>query len=643
MNGFSKKIILAVLCALSVCAGGFFAFSAVRIQTDRPKQSAPAAQTAVGVEKEQTTVSQTAPPEKTSSPDPQSTAAAETASASTETAPDAAETAPAATNETTGAAETTASGASAAEKSSLLSLPAAAQTTEAEEKGVTVIDRFRLKESKIMSVRENTKVTDYLAAMGDAHAYMFSTTSRGVLQIGFHFGVSEFSGTPWVIYLYEAYSENGEAENDAWRLLTRLDITSGDAEITKTEKIGIYPGDYALIVTTGDVYSAADYTLMAAFVTNAPWEAEPNNSRTRYNELAAGVRTGGSSSNTLASDQDWYLIEMPAPGYISVLFEHEKLGGVSVGWFLTLMNERGETIFRQRSNLQDAETTSGEIGLDAGYYYLNVEPNVRQDADYFITCERVLTDEYEKELNEASETANEIPISDRTNRISGSLAEKDGTPDRDCYRFTLPSDGVISFTFLHKDLLRPRDGWRIILKDAAGEELFRTTSRWIDTTVASPQIGLSAGTYYICVDGEDMLYTNETYTINVTFVAGKNWESENNDTAELADPVEPGVIRYGTLVSAGLEFDTDYYAFSVQKTSAVTLTFSHNTVSGEGEGWVVSLADEKGTVLTSFASMLETRSVTSALVNLAPGRYYIRIDAGTRFSDAKYGVTVNFK
>ncbi|MBQ6019840.1 MAG: hypothetical protein IJL26_06635 [Clostridia bacterium] len=618
MNGFSKKLIFSILCAVILCAGGVFAVSTARTQPQTARR--PAAATVVGLAQERITLPPTEPTTAVS------TAAAQTRSDTTEaTAP-----------ETTRRETTTQT-----ESRSTLVLTTA-DDSEPEE-GIVAIDRFRLRESKVLPVRANTKITDYLAAKGDARAYTFSAEARGVLQIGFRFDVSEVAGTPWIVYLYEAYSSRGTGGNDAWRLLTRLDVASTESEIVKTEKIGIYPGDYALIVAAGDVYSAADYTLMAAFVSNTPWEAEPNDTRTRYNELTPGVRTGGSTSNALSADRDCYLIEMPAPGFVSLLFEHEKLGGVSVGWFLTLTNERGETIYRQRSFLQDAETASGEIGLDAGYYYLTVEPHIRQDADYYLTCIRERTDDYEKELNDAPGAANELPITERTNRVSGSLSEKDGTPDVDRYRFTLTTDGVISFTFLHRDLLRPRDGWRIVLTNADGEKIFGTTSKWNETTVASPQIGLGAGTYEISVDGEDMLYTNETYTLNVTHAAGRNWETENNDTPDRADPVAPGVIRYGTLVSAGLEYDTDYYSFSIEKTAAVSLTFSHNTVSGTGEAWIVSLTDEAGRVLTTLSSRLETRTVTSALVNLSPGKYYIRVDTGTRFSDVKYGVTLNLK
>ena len=642
MNGFLKKLTVSVLCAILICAGVVFAFSSAHTLPQSERRFAASATASAEHENERITLPSTETAASNTTEEASVGSAQTAATGTTETA------APA-QNDTTGEAGAQTDAAAPSEttapttvNSSVLPLTAAQETTEPDE-GITVIDKFRLKESKIMQVRANTKITDYLAAMGDAHAYTFSADARGVMQIGFHYGVSEMSGTPWVVSLYEAYSVNGTAENDAWRLLTRLNVTSTEGEITKTEKIGIYPGDYALIVSTGDVYSAADYTLMAALITNTPWEAEPNGSRTRYNALSPGVRVGGSSSNALSADRDCYLIEMPAPGFISLLFEHEKLGGVSVGWFLTLTNEQGETIYRQRSYLQDAETTSGEIGLDAGYYYLTVDPHIRQDADYYITCTREVTDGYERELNDAHDRADTLDISERTNRISGSLSEKDGTPDVDRYRVTLKNDGVISFTFLHKDLLRPRDGWRIVLTDDAGEKIFSMTSKWNETTVSSPQIGLSAGTYYFSVDGEDMLYTNETYTINVTHAAGKNWESENNDTAERADSVTPGAIRYGTLVAAGLDFDTDYYSFTTEKTAAATLTFTHNTVSGNGEGWIVVLTDEAGNVLTSFSSRLETRNVTSALINLAPGKYYIRVESGARFSDVKYGLTVNLK
>lgn len=630
MRSLRKKLTMLLVCALLLCAGGSFALSGARSQPAGTRSAAPAPRQTAYEQEEGVTL----PAEPTAaavSTEPTASAAETTGAGETSTVPE--------------DAVTTAKETSAGKKAdpSVLSLTTTVPEKENGDPDAVVIGRFSLKESKIMPVRANAVVTDYLAAMGDAHAYTFSVEERGVMQIGFNYGVAEFSGVPWVVYLYEAYSANGTDVNDGWRLLTNLNISSSEVDVVKTEKIGLYPGDYAVVVSTGDVYSAADYTLMAAFITNTPWEAEPNDSRTRYNELSPGVKTGGSSANTPAADRDWFLVSLPAPGYISILFEHEKLGGAGVGWFLTLTNERGETILRQRSYLQDAETRSGEIGLDAGTYYLCVEATVRQDADYYITCGYEATDAYEKELNDTPENAGALTISGRSNRVSGSLSEKDGVPDADYYRMELANDGVISFTFLHKDLLRPRDGWRIVLTAEDGEEIFRMNSRWNEPDVSSPQIGLSAGTYYFRVDGEDMLFSQETYTISVTHAAGRNWETENNDTPASADPLTPGVIRYGTLVNAGLEYDTDYYSFTLEKTSAVTITFSHNTAIGTGEGWVIALTDESGRVLSSFSSKWETRSVNSALINLAPGKYYIRVDTGDIFSDVKYGVTLNIK
>ena len=628
MIHFSKKTHLLPLCAALLAAGSLFAVSAATRTAPAAHSPAPAG----------ALVRAEAPAEP-------GTAAQETAGApQTEPGATAAQPVPqteAETGEAPGSRQPSEKETEQTDAPSVLSLTTTAPETTVRSDQFTAIGPFNVRKDSVLSVRANTKISDHLASANDAHAYTFSVTERGVLQIGFNYGVAEVTGTPWILYLYENYSSDGTAENDAWRMLTMLNVPSGKTETLKTEKIGLYPGDYAIVAATGDSFSAADYEMAAAFVANTPWEAEPNNTKTRYNELAPGVKTGGSSANTAAGDEDVFLITVPARGAVSLLFEHEKLGGTGVGWILTLRNEAGETLYRERAYSQEAQTFSGEIGLPPGAYYLTVTAHLREDADYYLTCDYRQTDAFETETNDSRDAATDVAIEGRAVSFGGSLSEKYGVPDVDNYRFTLPSDGVISFAFLHKDLLRPRDGWRIVLSDEAGEELFRMNSRWNETSVASPQIGLSAGTYYLTVDGEDMLFTCETYTVNLTFAAGKNWEAESNDAPETANPLTPDTIRYGTLVSAGLLYDADYYVFTLPKTATVSLTLSHNLLSGTGEGWRVSLLDQSGSTLTAFTSRWDQRTAESGLLTLPAGTYYVRVDTGTIFSSAKYGLTVN--
>ena len=505
------------------------------------------------------------------------------------------------------------------------------------------IGKYTVSDRAITPINVNRVVNGYLNILGDKRVYSFDLSARGYMQIGFNFGTSEVLGVPWVVTLYENYASDGGDEKDAFRLITSMNVYSTAADTVKTETTGLYPGSYVIVVSTGDVCSVADFAFMAAFKDDLPWEAEPNDTKTRYNALALNTKTGGSSANSLTGDTDWYMIELPARGIVNIEFSHKELEGASVGWFVTLRNDNDEIITRMRSYQRDGSITSGEIGLDAGIYYITVESNVVQTDDYFLTCSYQEIKTYETENNDTPATANYISTNGREGGVSGSLSDKDTVPDRDYYKFLLDSDGVISFLFVHPDFGRPRDGWNVKLLDANGAEIYKFVSRWNTMTVTTPQIGLNAGTYYILVDGENMLLNSGTYVIGATFAGGSNWESERNDTFATADPLALNTPRYGTLVNAGLEYDVDYYTFTLDEIRAVTVTFAHDALNGDSDGWHVSLLDQGGKEITGFRSLWNNRSVTSTLVNLSPGRYYIKVDTGTMFSSEKYSVTVNVK
>ena len=176
----------------------------------------------------------------------------------------------------------------------------------------------------------------------------------------------------------------------------------------------------------------------------------------------------------------------------------------------------------------------------------------------------------------------------------------------------------------------------------SGEVLYETVSRWCDMAVTSPQIGLSAGTYYLVVDGEDMLLNSGTYVLGITYAAGDNWESEPNNSSEQADTLVRNETVYGTLISTGLSYDTDWFTFELTQTSSVRLLFTHEAQSEAYEGWVIDLYDEAGNQITDLRSLWSDAEKQSEILRLAPGKYTVRVDTGARFTDIRYGLQVRY-
>ena len=516
-----------------------------------------------------------------------------------------------------------------------------AEETEPIEMGSDfAVGPFRPTGGRVTPITVNTEVTDTLWSLGDCRAYSFTAANRGVARLSFSYNVSEVAGTPWMLYLYEAYSSDGSGENDSYRLLTQMQVTSTETGELIGDKVGIYPGSYMIIVTTGDICSVDQYTLRLAFAEGAAWEAEPNDSQNRYSELALGTRTGGASADKTGGDTDWFLFELPERGIIDLTFEHADENLPQVGWLVTLMTEDGDILYDGRSYYSDTAITSGEIGLEAGIYYVRVSSHILSTIDYYLTVDYEAISTYETELNDTLETADELPLNGEEAGVSGSLSDKNTRPDKDYYRFSPERDGVFSFSFIHQDYTRNRDGWTVSILDEAGNELYSMVSRWCDMAVTSPQIGLSAGTYYLLVDGEDMLLNSGTYVVGVTYAVGDNWEAEKNDTYETANPITLNQMTYGTLIGMGLSYDTDVYAFSLSATSSVRLLFTHEDLAQDYEGWEIGIYRADGTHITDFTSLWSQTESESELLRLAAGDYYVVVETGARFSEVRYGLQI---
>ena len=495
---------------------------------------------------------------------------------------------------------------------------------------------------RVTPISLNAAVTDSLWNINDCRAYSFTLQNRSIVRLEFDYTVSEVVGTPWRLYLYEAYAKDGEGKKDSYRFLSELDVTSAEAGTVQGDKVGLYPGEYLIFVAAGDVCSVDEFTLRLACLENVAWEAEPNDTQTRYTELPLNVRTGGASSSKTGGDVDWFLFELPERGIINLSFEHNDEQLPQVGWLVTVLNETGDILYDGRSYYNNKQITSGEIGLDAGVYYVRVTSHILSTVDYYLTCDYEPIDTYETEMNDTPETANVLPLNGEESGVSGSLSDKNTRPDRDYYCFAPERNGVISFSFIHQDYTRNRDGWTIRLLNESGEVLYETVSRWCDMAVTSPQIGLSAGTYYLVVDGEDMLLNSGTYVLGITYAAGDNWESEPNNSSEQADTLVRNETVYGTLISTGLSYDTDWFTFELTQTSSVRLLFTHEAQSEAYEGWVIDLYDEAGNQITDLRSLWSDAEKQSEILRLAPGKYTVRVDTGARFTDIRYGLQVRY-
>ncbi|MDR1628807.1 MAG: hypothetical protein LBS36_01120 [Oscillospiraceae bacterium] len=494
-------------------------------------------------------------------------------------------------------------------------------------------------EDSMRQITPNKAVAGKIVTRGDKQYYTFTVTQRGYIELEFvHENVSGM--TPcWNTYLYERYLSEGSGGEKQYRELTVLSA-SLDSEPAYSNRVGVYPGTYVLLVTNTTAYSSSEYILTAKFVQSNDYEAECNDSVYRYNEIYSGRPVKGSSSYfSEGKDLDYFMFEMKNSGYAELSFLHEDLKLPTVAWRVTLMDEDGSVLYIERSSLRETEKASGAIGLKKGIYFIEVASHEYNGAEYTLRLTAFSHSSYEAEPNDAFETAN--PLTNKT-PVYGALTLRSSPMERDYYKISMPSRGYLQLSLDHEDLIRELDGWNIYIYNANRRVLYSDVSYWNTASVQSPKIGLPAGDYYICIDAENRHHNYATYKLTASYELTTAWEIEDNNSHDRANPITIGSSVRGALIPVNLDYDVDYFCFDVQQTTKIAFRFEHKNLNASYDGWEISLLDASRSQLKRIVSGWDEVSKTSDNVTLTPGRYYIKVDVdnGMSFSSEEYLLTL---
>lgn len=240
----------------------------------------------------------------------------------------------------------------------------------------------------------------------------------------------------------------------------------------------------------------------------------------------------------------------------------------------------------------------------------------------------------EQEPNDTIVTAN--PVSLNT-AVTGNLYK---TSDKDWFEFTLPSAGMVQLSFGHEYVDLDSDCWRTYLYTAENKEIVYFQWKGNATvTEQSGQIGLEAGTYYVCVTKTPAYRYDVDYQFTVNFTASNTWETEFNDTAATADPMALNTKYSGSIMNSR---DEDWYVFTLPSSETVQLVFGNEPVTTFGNNWRTTIyTSEKKKVVSSTWRGDATTDQTSDKCSLAAGTYYLCVEGmiGNR-KDETYWITI---
>ena len=511
--------------------------------------------------------------------------------------------------------------------------------------------------STMRPLRFGATVTTALPAAGSGVVYILNVTERGHIQYTLGYPSNgPFSDVGWKLTLYEEYDITGNSGGKAYRMLNIL-TSSVAADSVTSACIGVQVGTYRLVLEQNGAFSRNDVTVLAEFTAEIERELEPNDTPERYTELYVGHAMYGASSKYATStdtDEDWYLFRMPYDGYAHYTFTHGAMNMTSVGWQVYLYDENLNQLSFNNAALSENSVTGEEVGLKKGIYFLCVRGRVHTPQDYRVRVDCTHADLYEQESNDILEAATPLTVGQG---YSGMMNNRSQGIDYDYYRLTLSKAGALSLSFRHAASEDEKDGWNITLLNQSGDVIYNDVSNWNDSVVLSPEMGVSAGTYYVRIDSDNRYLNNTPYIIQANFTVDRFFEAEPNNEPAAATTMSLNKNMKGSLTQAGLVGDRDYFVFTLDEDAKLSLTFSHEARNLDRFGWGVTLTDADGDVITPFDKngLPFTDSVGSVYnclpVNwnqseavgyytLRPGTYYVCAEPGDYFSSETYTLTV---
>lgn len=483
-------------------------------------------------------------------------------------------------------------------------------------------------------ITKNSTVVGVIESVDDYEAYIFDVDRPGALSVRLdHDDMLDSVKCGYRVTLYKII----EGETREYKELSYFDSFWNDVTASWGET-GVSPGTYLVVVDPGTDVLYGEFTLVTTFTASSTFENEVNDTKEEANPLGLGKAVYGSSSKRSEGyDNDWFVFELTQDSCINISFVHDDLTFPKAGWNIKLYNEDDELISDFTSKLTDTLIKTGTIGLKAGVYYIKIE-NVSEIAEtYSLVLGVQKATNHEFELNDTPETATDLP---QNIAISGSLADRLLSLDKDYYKIIVPAEGVVDIIFSHEEIEGDKDGWNIRLlqkqDDGTYLEIMKKISKWNSSGYNLSNMGLSAGEYYIVIDGDSVAYNSTSYTCKWTFTERSDFEVEPNGSMEAAKDIQANTYYYGAIISSDVDFDEDYYRFEITEERNVSLELWHDKVTDSSVTWIASIIDENGNIVKSVDSSLNQGLVSTGVMTLKEGTYYIKIETGMYGSELPY-------
>lgn len=354
---------------------------------------------------------------------------------------------------------------------------------------------------------------------------------------------------------------------------------------------------------------------------------------------ARSIRVNGSVSDNIeeSNEKDYYCFELNEAGYISIDFKHDNFTDNERSWAIILYDDSSNEIYSFDSYQNKLKTSSCNIGLPEGEYYILVrraDYGNHHDGEYTLSLNFNEASNWETEMNEAFKDADRIETNSFYN---GTIRTSN---DNDYYRFKLTDDGVVNIQFEHENFTDNERSWEITLYDDSSSELYMFNSYQNETKSNSCNIGLPGGEYYVYIRRASYgdLHQGD-YKFKVEYNQDNSWEKESNDTIKEATRISTETNYKGSIKTSN---DNDYYRVDISDPGYYVIDFIHENLTENERSWSITLYNDTSNELGSTYSSQNQVKARIKTDYLEKGSYYVLVKRNNYndLSEADYNIKV---
>ncbi len=344
--------------------------------------------------------------------------------------------------------------------------------------------------SSATAIEVNESTQGSLDSKNDEDWYAVTLPKKGYLSLHFKHPVIASTEYYWLIYMYQSDGVTPiYGEDTCW-------VVYGN-EDRIVPQIGLEAGTYYIKIAPYSNYSVLTYTLVAEYEESDVWETEINNTVSKASEITANQDYYGTICTKY--DVDYYAVTLSERGYISVHFNHSLMASEGTYWKIYMYQSDGVTpiddVDAYWKILGNANRTLPEIGLEAGTYYIKVEPyssDVCEFSMYTLRVDFTESDVWETEINGRMSDADMI-------LLNQSYYGTTGIGDVDWYVLELDSTLPVCLSLYHNVETGVFNGWNVdIYKQDGVTEVEKKLATSTNQTETVYDLGmLSKGQYYI--------------------------------------------------------------------------------------------------------------------------------------------------